>query len=234
MGCSRRHAHTFLFVIAMLVSGNRLAVAVPEPLRPPNGTYVYTMTDAGSLVFKSTIVIEGGGPTFSISETTKLPNGAVASTRSTWSRDTLMPRTFEVRQGKVVLLAQITCASLNLTHMRVSFPRTQGTSCVLPSVGLIATTLMYPYIVTAHPGMSFTLAEIQNNQTVLVRPDEAASPTAGPAGDVAISVIKDEEYGNNADQERIVMWLNNKTGVMDEAQASPDGAKITLLSFTPQ
>jgi len=192
------------------------------------------MTEGGSIVFKSTIVVNTSGSTFSITETTKLPNGALATTSSTWSRDTLLPLAFELRQGKVVLRAHITRAALTLDGTRVSFPRIPGTSYVLPSVGLIATTLIYPYVVSAHPGEPFTLAEIQNNQTVLVRPDNASRAATGPAGDVAVAVTKNEEYGKGADQERIVTWLNDKTGVMDLAQAAPDGANITLISFKPQ
>jgi hypothetical protein len=123
---------------------------------------------------------------------------------------------------------------LQVIGMPVSFPRIPGTSYVLPSVGLMATELIFPYVISAHPGESLTLAEIQNNQTVLVRPDSAPSPAVGPAGDIAIAVIKDKEYGNDADQERIVTWLNSKTGAMDEAQAAPGGVTIKLLSFTPQ
>jgi hypothetical protein len=210
------------------------AAATPQPLRPPNGTYVYTMAVGGSTVFNSTIVVDGSGSTFGISETTKLPNGAIATTSSTWSCDTLLPRTVEVHQGKVTLRARITPAALTLDGTRVSFPRIPGTSYVLPSVGLLATIMIYPYVVSAHPGESFTQAEIQNNQTVVIRPDSAPSPAAGLAGDTAIALIKNEEYGKGADQERIVTWLSDKTGVMDAAQADPGGAKITLLTFKPQ
>jgi len=231
------------FLTRLIVSGALLvatampgapAVATSEALRPPSGTYVYSMAVDGKVVFKSTIVVDARGSTLGISETTTLPNGAIATTRSTWSRDTLLPLSFELHQGKMVLRAHITRTALTLDGMRVSFPRIPGSSYVLPSVGLIATTFIYPYVVSAHPGKAFTLAEIQNNQTVLVRPDSASPTATGPAGDVAVAVTKNEEYGKGADQERIVTWLNGKTGVMDSAQADPDGAKITLISFTPR
>jgi hypothetical protein len=167
------------------------ALPAAKPLRPPNGTYVYAMSVAGSTVLNSTIVVEGIGSTFSISETTKLPSGAIATTISTWSSDTLLPQTFALHQGKITLRARITRAALQVTGMQVSFPRIPGTSYVLPSVGLMATELIFPYVISAHPGESLTLAEIQNNQTVLVRPDSAPSPAVGPAGDIAIAVIKE-------------------------------------------
>lgn len=91
--------------------------AATPPLRPPSGRYVYAMSDdTGKTVFKSTITISGNGSIFNVSETTKLPNGAIATTRSTWSTATLLPRSFELHQGKVTLRAQITPAALKLNY----------------------------------------------------------------------------------------------------------------------
>jgi hypothetical protein len=210
--------------------------AASKPMRPPNGTYEYSMAVDGSLSFKSTIVVSDDGLNFDISETTKLPNGAMATTRSTWSSTTLLPQSFEVRQGKIHLVARITPEALTFPGKRVSFPRIAGTDYVLPSVGLITTTLSYPYVVSAHPGESFTVAEIQNGQTVIVRPDNTSPPPSSPStiADNAITVIKDEEHGNSPDKARLVIWLNAKTGIMDSVQEVPHGAKITLLSFTPR
>lgn len=221
--------------LVMVAALSSRATPAHQPLRPPNGTYVYSMGGAtGPAIFKSTITVNGSGPTFDISETTKLPNGAIATTRSTWSSATLLPLSFEVHQGKVALHAQITPAAVRFIGIRVSFGRIEGTSYILPSVGLIANSMMLPYVVTVHPGESFTLAEIQNNQTVLIRPHSASSPSsAGPAGDAAITVTKDKEHGDTSDQEEIVAWLNLKTGIMDGGRATPDDARITLLSFTP-
>jgi hypothetical protein len=224
----------FLLVITMLAWCKALPATAAEPLRPPNGTYVYSMSVAGKFIFKSTIEVEGSGSTFSVSEKTTLPGGAIATTNSTWSRDTLLPLTFDVRQGRVALRAQIDRKALRLTDTRVSFARIPGTSYVLPSVGLITTTLMYPYLISAHPGKAFTVAEIHNNQSVIVRPDGTSSVEPGPAGDVAVAVMKNEEYGDSPDKERIVMWLNGKSGIMDVADATPDVARILLLSFTPE
>lgn len=187
----------------------------------------------GPAIFTSTIVVQGNGPTFDISETTKLPNGAMATTSSTWSSATILPTRFEVHQGKTALRAQITTAAVTFAKEHISFARISGTSYILPSVGLVANSLMLPYVVSAHPGKSLTLAEIQNSQTVLIRPSTASPAPTGPAGDAAIVVTKDEEHGNSADQEQIVTWLNPKTGVMDGGRATPDDATIKLLSFTP-
>lgn len=209
------------------------ANAAPRPLRPPNGTYVYSMNDgSGPPIFKSTIVIKGSGSTFDISETTMLPNGAVATTSSTWSSVTLLPQSFEVHQGKVTLRAAITPSVMKFIGMPLSFARIQGTSYIVPSVGLIANSLMLPYVVSAHPGEALTLAEIQNNQTVSIRPGGASS-AIGPAGDMAINVTKDKKHGDLSDEEQIVVWLNPKTGVMDGGSASPGDARIVLLNFTP-
>ena len=213
---------------------SQYSTASPQPLRPPNGTYSYSITDGiGPPIFKSTIKVTGSGLTFAISETVKLPNGAIATTRSTWSNATLLPLSFEVRQGKVDLRARITPAAVTFIDMPGTMARIQGTSYILPSVGLIASSMMIPYVVTAHPGESFTLAEIQNNQTVLVRPDDVSPASGGPQGDVAITVTKDRKHGDDTDRENIVAWLNRETGVMDEGRVSPGRATIRLLGFTP-
>jgi hypothetical protein len=208
------------------------AHGVPQPLRPPNGTYVYSLSDAGSVEFKSTLVIKGSGSTFDVSEATKLPNGPVATTRSTWSSTTLLPLTFEVHQDKIRLRAQITPTAVKFIGIAMSFPRIQGTSYMLPSVGLITHLLMLPYVVSAHPGESLTLAEIQNNQTVLIRP-WASQPTKGHGGDMTIAVAKDNIHGKSAGREQVFTWVNRKTGIMDGGRATPGDARITLLSFTP-
>lgn len=203
------------------------------PLRPPNGTYVYSMSDDGRVDFKSRIVIAGSGPTFDVSETTKLPNGAIATTTTTWSSTSLLPLTFEVHQGKIALRAQVSASAVRFIHPRVSVRRIQGTRYILPSVGLIANDLMLGYLAIAHPGESFTLAEIQNNQTVRIRPRSASSLPSGPAGDLAIAVTKQKIHGNTKDLEQIVEWLNRKTGVIDGGRALPGSGTITLLRFTP-
>ncbi|HEY5257665.1 MAG TPA: hypothetical protein VIJ12_04735, partial [Candidatus Baltobacteraceae bacterium] len=73
-----------------LIAVTPAAARPVQPVRPPNGTYVYSMHQGtGPAIFQSIILINGSGSTFSISEKTKLPNGAMATTQSTWSSATL-------------------------------------------------------------------------------------------------------------------------------------------------
>lgn len=58
-----------------------------------------------------------------------------------------------------------------------------------------------------------------------------ASRRSGPAGDMPLAVDKNEEHRNDADGERIVTWINLRTGVMDAAKGYPGDAKITLLKL---
>jgi len=221
-----------LFTLAIALSQS--VSAAPEPLRPPDGSYTYTISEgAGPAIFQSTIVVKSNGPTFAVFEKTKLPNGAVAMTTCTWSSADLLPISFEVRQGKTALRARISPTTLSFTSIPISFSRIRGTSYILPSVGLITTSMMLPYLVTAHPGESITIAEIQNKQTVLAQPSSASPSQAGPTGDVPCSITKDKEHGNAADPEQIVAWRNPKTGVIDEEHVSPGDARIVLVKFTP-
>lgn len=211
-----------------------MPVNAAQPVRPPNGTYVYSMSNAtGPVIFKSTITVTGSGPVFAISEKTKLPNGATAETQSTWSSTTLSPLTFEVHQGKVTLRTRITPSKLAFIGMPVSFARIPGTGSILPSVGLISTDLMFAYFMNAHPGESLTLAEIQNNQTVLLTPSNASPSPDVPPGYAPIAITKQEKHGDPGDEEQIVAWLNRASGIIQQARAMPGDARITLLTFTP-
>jgi len=226
---------TILFALLIAsIAACPAAVCAAQPVRPPNGTYVYSIGPAaGPPELTSTITVGGSGPIFAISETTTLPGGAIATTRSTWSSSTLLPLTFDLHQGRVTLRARLTPAKVTFIGKRFSFARLPGTGSILPSVGLISTDLMFAYFVNAHPGESLTLAEIQNRQTVLVRPSSASPAPVGRAGHTAIAITKQERYGDAGDQEQIVAWLNRQNGIIDEEVANPGDARITLLHFTP-
>ena len=229
----------FALLIAS-IAASPAAARASGPVRPPNGTYVYSMNDSkGAVVFESTIRVKGRGATFTVSETTKLPNGASATTDSTWSNATLSPLSFDLYQGKLALHARFTPEKLIFTGMPASlfrtlglppsFARLRGTSSVLPSVGLISTDLMFAYFLHAHPRESLTLAEIQNDQTVLVRP--SSSVPSARSGYAAIAITKQEKHGQAGDQERIVAWLNLRDGIIGDATAHPGDYRITLRSF---
>lgn len=220
-----------LILISGLLVSLQADARTELPVRPPDGTYIYAMDNGlGSVIFKSTIVVKGDRASFSISETTKLPNGAIATTQSTWSSTTLNPLTFDVFQGNTTIHARLTPAKVTLKGLPDSFARIPGTACILPSVGLISTDLMFAYFENAHPGESITLAEIQNNQTVLARRNASSALTR--AGDtVTIDIIKQQRHGNTRDQEHIVAKLNRRSGIIGEARATPGDARIKLLHY---
>ena len=222
-------------VLILMIASIAATPATARPVklvRPPNGTYVYSMHQGkGPAIFQSTILVKGSGSTFSISEKTKLPNGAVATTQSTWSSATLLPLTFDVYQGKTTVHARLTATKVTFIDMPDSFARITGTACILPSVGLISTDLMFAYFLNAHPGESLTLAEIQNNQTVLVR-RSSASPAAVRRGDnAAIDITKQGKHGEARDQEHVVAWLSRRSSIIDEVRATPGDARISLLHY---
>ncbi|MDP9111374.1 MAG: hypothetical protein M3M96_07060 [Candidatus Eremiobacteraeota bacterium] len=224
----------FALVIASLLAASPIAVCAAQPVRPPNGIYVYSIgPGTGPAELTSTIKVDGRGPIFVVSEETKLPNGAIATTRSTWSSATLLPLTFDLHQGRIRLRARLTPAKLTFIGKRVSFARLPGTTAILPSVGLISTDLMFAYFVNAHPGESLTIAEIQNRQSVLVRPSSASPASIARDGHTAIAITKQERYGDAGEQEQIVAWLNRQNSVIDEEIANPGDARIKLLHFTP-
>lgn len=229
----RRRVFLYVRFIASMVFVALFAASIAsaqiKPTRPPNGTYVYSLHEGkGPAIFKSTIVVTGTGSTFSMSEKAKLPNGAIATTQSTWFGATLLPVTFDVYQGKTTLHARISPTKLTLVGRGSSFARISGSTRILPSVGLISTDIMFAYVVNAYPRESLTLAEIQNNQSVLVRRD---GPRAQRHGYTAIVMIKQEKHGSVQGQEHIVAWLNHRSALIEEIRANPGDARITLDRF---
>lgn len=195
---------------------------------PPDGTYAYAMTEGGKVLFKSTIVVSRDPRTMTVTETTGLPNGAHAVSRTVWSRATMLPESFEIVQGKVDVRGRFTSNALAFARPPIAFLRMPKTLAVLPSVGLISTYFMYPYVAAVHPGASFTLAEVQNQQTVLLRPAQAGASSRAD-GDVAIALRKNEYFNNDADQEFLTFWCNPKTSVIDEIQNRGTSVAIKRL-----
>ncbi len=201
---------------------------VPQPARPADGTYTYSLSQGGRQILSSTVAIKSNGATFDVSETCKLPNGQVATTATTWNSATLLPLRYEVRQGAVDLHATITGTTVTFDKALPTYTALAGTNYILVSEGLNALRMLLPYIVAAHPGESFTIAQIDGGGATRQAEPSTASPLpGGPSGD-AVSVIAIE----SGPAEHITVWRNPTTGVVDEEQVSPGDVKMTLLHYT--
>jgi hypothetical protein len=223
-------------MIAALVLASSLAQSVhgvSQPTRPPDGTYMYSLSsDSGAAIFTSSVVVKSNGPTFDVSESAKLPNGAIATTTTTWSSATLLPLKYELRQGKIFVHGVITSASVKFTGTNgsirlkpLSYSLMPGTSYMLVYEGLNAFRMMLPYVITAHPGKSMTVGHINGIQTERAQASSASPQQGGPSGD-AVSVIA-------LDKEQLTIWLNRKDGAIDEERVAPGNARMTLLRYSP-
>jgi hypothetical protein len=204
-----------------------------DPVRLPNGVYTYSLFDGkGPPAFTSTIDVRSNGPSFFVSETVKLPNGQIATTNSVWSNATLFPHSFDVRQGKIRLHSLIERDALTLRGRSKPFLRISPSVAILPSVGLISTDLMFAYFLIAHPGEMVTLAELQNDQTVIVRPGKSLATSGGQFGRASFSMTKQEKHGASGDLERIVGSLDRRTGIIKSLIATPGDARIVLVHYS--
>jgi hypothetical protein len=202
-----------------------------NPVRLPNGIYTYSLFDGkGPPAFTSTIDVRSNGPTFSVFETVKLPNGQIATTNSVWSNATLFPNSFDVRQGKIRLHSRITRDTLTLRGRPKPFLRISRSAAILPSVGLISTDLMFAYFLIAHPGDVVTLAELQNDQTVIVQPVRSLATSGGQFASFVMT--KQEKHGASGDLEHIVGSLNRRTGIIESLIATPGDARIVLVHYS--
>jgi len=205
------------------------------PPRPPDGTYIYALMQSnGTTIFKSTIVVTSHGPTFDVSETAKLPNGAVATTMTTWSCATLLPLNFELGQGAIHVHGAITPASVTFTgtngsaHLHpLSYTLLPGTKYMLVYGGRNAFRMMLPYVIAAHAKESATVGHINGVQRELAEASSAAPSQGGPSGDRVSVIVLDSTLR----KEQLTVWRNPQTGVIDGERVSPDDARMTLLNY---
>lgn len=219
-----------LILASVLAQG---ASGAAQPARPADGTYTYALrTPAGALIFTSTVVVTGHGPTFVVAETAKLPNGAVATTATTWSSATLLPLRYDLHQGTISVQGTIAPGSVEFTATNgtktltpLSYTLMPGTKFMLVYEGLNAFRMMLPYVIWAHPGEALTVAHINGVQREQAEASAAAPLTGGPSGDrVSVIALGDEQ---------LTAWRNPTTGAIDEENVSPGNTPMVLLHYGP-
>ncbi|HLI97139.1 MAG TPA: hypothetical protein VKT72_13805 [Candidatus Baltobacteraceae bacterium] len=216
-----------------LLLSTLVAQTATMPARPPDGTYTYALSQGnGQPIFTSRVVVKSHGPTFDVSETAKLPNGATATTTTTWSSASLLPLNYSLRQGSVNIHGAITSSSVKFTinqgsaHLKpLSYTLMPGTKYMLVYEGLNAFRMMLPYVIAAHPKESATVGHINGVQRERAQASTASPQHGGPSGD-AVSVL-------TLDKERITVWRNPKSGVIDEERVSPGNFPMTLQHYSP-
>ena len=213
------------FVLASTLAQNS------QPARPPDGTYTYALSSGGKAIFSSIVAVKSSAATFDVSENVKLPNGAVATTTTTYDSATLLPLRYSLRQGAAAVHGVVTPTSVKFTGtngreaMKLpSYTLMPGTKYMLVYDGLNAFRMILPYVLAAHPGQSMTVGHINGVQTERAAPSTASPQRGGPQGDT-VSVV-------SLDNERLTVWRNPKTGVIDEERVSPGDARMTLVHYT--
>lgn len=204
------------------------ATAPLQPLRPPNGTYVYDAFSNGAKTFTSTVVIAGTGDSFTVTESAKISQNREAVVKTTYSATTLLPVAYELHQKAMGtntdLSAKIDASSMKFDGMPLSFAALPGTKYLLFGEGMNAYRMMIPWTVAANANQAFTFASINGNTTSTgkVVPATAARPASVPAGDTASAFV----IGEND----FTAWYDPKTGMTDEVDESA-GRSTRLVKY---
>lgn len=195
------------------------------PVRPPDGTYTYSIAEAtGPTLLTSDVVVKSDGATFDVSESVKLPNGTVATTLTTWDSATLLPLHYTLHQGAVNIDAPILPSAIKFNGAPLSYAPIAGTKFMVVSDGLNGFRMMIPFVVAAHPGESFTVAQINGNRTVQGEGSAATPPPNGPAGEtVTMYTIEND---------RMAAWSNPQTHVPDRMLEMPTNSRMWLVKYT--
>ncbi len=169
--------------------------------------------------------MKSNGSTFDVVEAVTLPNGADATTLTTWDSATLLPIHYTLHQGSDVLDARISPTSIQFTSVPVAYTPLGGTKYMLPYEGLNAFRMMLPFVIAAHPGASFTVAYFTGFAAERAGRGSAAPQTGGPPGDTVAMVALGSE--------RIAAWYNPHTDVLDRENVMPSDARMQLVRYRP-
>jgi hypothetical protein len=218
-------------MIAAFVFASTLAQS-SQPIRPPDGTYRYALSEGSKVDFTSTVVVRGNGTTFDVSERVTLPNGAVATTVTTYDSTTLLPLRYELQQGAIHVHGAVAPASVKFTLTNgaktlkpLSYALLPDTKHMLVYDGLNAFRMILPYIIAAHPGESMTVGYVDAVHTERAYASTASPQRGGPSGDVVSAV--------NLDKEQLIVWRNPKTGAIDLERVAWGDAEMTLVGYSP-
>jgi alpha/beta superfamily hydrolase len=218
--------------IAAILLAASLTTAVrvyAQTVRPPNGTYAYSLSANGKTVLTSTIVIAGTGETFTVAESAVIdPEKRVYVVR-TFNANTLLPTHYELHQRPSTgptsdLVADITSSSATFTGIPLEYKALPEAKFVLLSEGLIAYRIMLASVLLANNNAAFTLGALNGNTSIACKvvASSAARPANVPAGDAQMGVALGDEL--------FTIWYDPQTHVTDEIDA-PNGTVVHRDSY---
>jgi hypothetical protein len=186
-------------ILAVLVAAaTAIAAAAPPAPRPPDGTYVYTVTLRGTVIGTTSIAVGPEGPGIAVKESATFGAPIVVTAATTTHYDAALHETgysgdFTLSNGK-----QHTDVTVKPGNVRVNEPgqsidlaADRAAPLELADDHLLALHTMLPAIVHATGAETFSLAVLAAGQTVVAKVVDAAAPAppvSAKAGDATLTI----------------------------------------------
>ncbi|MDQ2992747.1 MAG: alpha/beta fold hydrolase [Candidatus Eremiobacteraeota bacterium] len=211
----------FFFLGALIVT---LGADTPSPVRPADGTYVYTLAGVPALT-TSTVVIRTNGANVSTFENVTVA-GAPAVAETDYNTATLLPTHYRVRVGSRTTDVSFVGTSATLVDPPVTFHSNAGADPFAVGDGLIAYVAMMPSVLAAHAGTAISVLGLNGGKVITVNattPDQARPPGVA-ATDIPYAATE------AASGLRFSFWSNPTTHAVDAIDLG--ALKIRLASRT--
>jgi len=205
-----------LFVVAMGASPT-------APARPPDGTYVYTIS--GIPVLKTTtIVVRSNGSTFSTIENVAL-NGGTVSTQTDYDAQTLLPTHYRVYQNGLTTDVSFSAGTAALASPPMNFSKVTGTTGLTISEGLYAARTLLPSIFAISGSTPISDLALNGAKVIELTPTTGGDvrPASVSAGDIETAFT----YSSGA---REMAWSNPSTHIVDRIDLG--GTSLLLASYS--
>ena len=152
-------------LVLTLALGAFLLAAAPfeQPLRPPDGTYVYDISGLPGLT-QTTVVVKSSGATITVVENSPISGRAAARVETTYDAGTLLPSHYLLQEGDVTADVSVAGGIARLAHPPTTFHALPDTSGIVIGEGLAGYRMMLPWIARAMHAKDVTFLGIANGR----------------------------------------------------------------------
>ena len=214
-------------VLFVAATGTKQSV----PPRPPDGTYVYRLSQLGTEVGRSTVTISSTAAAVTVKETVRIdPISAVASTQHDPQTliETAYSADFNLLKG-----AQHTAVSIQRGVAMVRVDPGQGADIkadpsgplLLLADNLVGTNVLIPATLHAVGAKAYTIAVLAGARTVVakvVAGPSTARPDSVPSGDRSLLV--------DANGLRVTYWYDPRSYRLDEMDVPSQNFSVQLVT----
>jgi hypothetical protein len=218
---------------ALLVAATAIG-ATALPPRPPDATYVYTMTYAGTQIGSSTVTIDGTTPGAIVvkeSASFTLPSPFTATTTMHYDAATLHETSytgdFNLPRGpqRTDVTIKDGVANVTITGQRgTTIPAEASAPLELIGDNMAASGMFVPALLHATGAQTFTLAVLSGNKAIVatVGTNDAPRPASVPAADASLTL--------NFSGLSEIYWYDPRTYVVHDVQVPAQQGEFRLTT----